>query len=139
MKKGTLLHSELSYVISKMGHTDLLGIGDSGLPIPPQVQRIDLAVTKGLPGFLPVLEAVLAEQQVEKVTIALETKEVSPELFQGMMDLLQQCEQQQGKKIQVELVSHETFKETSYGCRAIVRTGEATPYANIILHAGVTF
>lgn len=139
MKKGTLLHSELSYVISKMGHADLLGIGDSGLPIPPQVQRIDLAVTKGLPGLLPVLEAALAEQQVEKVTIALETKEVSPELFQGMMDLLQQCEQQQGKKIQVELVSHETFKETSDGCKAIVRTGEATPYANIILHAGVTF
>ena len=33
MKKGKLLNSEISSVISQMGHTDSLTIGDCGLPI----------------------------------------------------------------------------------------------------------
>ncbi len=36
-----------------------------------------------------------------------------------------------------EYVSHEQFKEHTKKAKAIIRTGEATPYANVILHAGV--
>ncbi|PFV41789.1 D-ribose pyranase, partial [Bacillus cereus] len=38
-----------------------------------------------------------------------------------------------------EYVSHEQFKEHTKKAKAIIRTGEATPYANVILHAGVIF
>jgi D-ribose pyranase len=38
-----------------------------------------------------------------------------------------------------EGVSHVDFKRHSAGARAVVRTGECTPYANIILVAGVVF
>ena len=44
MKKSALLNSELSYLIAKMGHTDTLKVGDCGLPIPQETQRIDLAL-----------------------------------------------------------------------------------------------
>lgn len=42
MKKSVLINSEISSIISKMGHTDMLTICDSGLPIPKNVERIDL-------------------------------------------------------------------------------------------------
>ncbi|MEW5315090.1 MAG: hypothetical protein WDW38_006542 [Sanguina aurantia] len=53
-----------------MGHTDTLVIGDIGLPVPPGVPCIDLAVTAGVPTFTQVFEAILAELAVEAVTFA---------------------------------------------------------------------
>ena len=38
-----------------------------------------------------------------------------------------------------QTVSHEEFKRRSATARAVVRTGECTPYANIMLIAGVAF
>ncbi len=64
MKKGILLNSQLSYVISDLGHTQSLTIGDAGLPVPENVEKIDLAVKAGVPDFLSVLSAVLSEQRV---------------------------------------------------------------------------
>ncbi|MGL4944948.1 MAG: RbsD/FucU domain-containing protein, partial [Fusobacteriaceae bacterium] len=52
MKKSRLLNSELSYEISKIGHTAHLTLCDAGLPIPSDVKRIDLAIEKGYPSFV---------------------------------------------------------------------------------------
>ena len=70
MRKTSLLNSNISSVISKMGHTDMLAIGDCGLPIPKETERIDLALIKGIPGFIETLKAILEELQVEEVLIA---------------------------------------------------------------------
>ena len=75
MKKSKLINSEISYTISKMGHTDCITIGDCGLPIPENVDRIDLALTHGIPTFLETLDTVLDELCVEEITIASEIKE----------------------------------------------------------------
>ena len=34
MKKGTVLNSDISSMISRLGHTDTLVVCDAGLPIP---------------------------------------------------------------------------------------------------------
>lgn len=139
MKRGILLNSEISYVISKLGHTDTLTIGDCGLPVPEGVQRIDLAVMKGLPEFMPVLRVVLDEQEIEKVILAEEIKVVNPELLGEILKLLEETEEKEDKAIEVEYVSHEDFKKKTKASKAVVRTGEYRAYANIILVSGVTF
>jgi len=131
MKKAGILNAELARVIALMGHTDLLVIADSGLPIPPAVPRVDLALVVGVPTFLQVLAAVLAELQVESATVAEEMRQRSPALYQAVRQAL--------GTIPVTQVSHESFKAMLPQARAVVRTGEQTPYANIILHSGVTF
>jgi D-ribose pyranase len=131
MKKTTLLNTALSETISMMGHTDLLVIGDAGLPIPPGPRRIDLALTGGIPGFLDTLRAVLSELQVQSIIVASETAEHSPDILQGIQALL--------PGVPVELIPHEEFKARTAASVAMVRTGEFTPYANIILVAGVIF
>lgn len=139
MKQGMLLQSELSYTIAKMGHMDSLTIGDAGLPIPEGVSRIDLAVTQGIPGFLDVLEAVLSELKVERVLLAKEMVTVSPDLHEKTRLTLTRIEKEYNRTVEIEYVDHQDFKNVTATSKAVVRTGEFTPYANIILVSGVVF
>ncbi|MEG1002297.1 D-ribose pyranase [Clostridium sp.] len=131
MRKTELLNSQISSVISEMGHTDSLAIGDCGLPIPKDVKRIDLAIIKNLPTFMDTLKAVLLELQIEEVVLATETPEVSKELYEEIKKEI--------KDVKITFVSHEELKKGLKECKAVIRTGEQTPYANIILKSGVVF
>lgn len=131
MKKGQLLNQPISAVVAGMGHTDELVIGDAGLPIPAGPQRIDLALTAGIPAFLDTLEAVLSELAVETAVIATEMITVSPNLYAAIQERL--------GTVRVIHVPHEVLKVRTQSAKAIIRTGEFTPYANIILSSGVVF
>ena len=129
MKRTALLHADLSHAIASMGHGDMLVIGDVGLPIPNGPRRIDLALTPGIPAVADVLRVVLAELQVEKAVIATEAVERAQGLLPSWCQL----------PVAPATVSHEEFKRLTERARVVVRTGECTPYANVILVAGVTF
>ena len=131
MKKSRLLNQPLSSVIAGLGHLDELVIADAGLPIPLTTQRIDLAVTQNIPRFQDTLRVVLTELQVEKVIVAQEMLIKSPQVHQAILALLE--------NVPIETIPHETFKERTRSAMAVVRTGEFTPFANIILVAGVVF
>lgn len=131
MKKIGILNSEISKVISELGHTDKIVICDCGLPIPAQVKRIDLALKPGTPSFLETLETVLVEMQVEKAYVATELGTASPQLQPGIDRIL--------PGVPVTTISHEELKVLTKEAKAVIRTGECTPYANIILEAGVFF
>lgn len=139
MKKGVLLNSPISSVISRLGHTDKITIADAGLPIPSSVERIDLALTQGIPDFMSVLQTITHEIQVEAVMLAEEIKTINPSLFNEILSYLYLLEQEQKKSIQIMYVSHEAFKKQLTENKAVIRTGECTPYANIVLFSGVTF
>lgn len=131
MKKSTLLNSAVSSAIARMGHTDALVIGDCGLPIRGAAERIDLALVKGVPGFLETLDAVLSELCVERAILAEELRSVSPVMHREILRRL--------ADVEVSYIPHEDFKRETEQARAVVRTGECTSYANIILISGVTF
>jgi D-ribose pyranase len=134
MKKTPLLNVALSRLIASLGHGDTVVIGDAGLPVPPGVELIDLALTQGIPDFVSTLKVVLSEMQVESHVLAQEILvRQSPAL--AALNALE-AEGALGRR---ELLSHEQFKVLSRQARAIVRTGECQPYCNIILVAGVTF
>ncbi|MCV9878832.1 D-ribose pyranase [Brenneria izbisi] len=139
MKKAVLLNSDVSSVIARLGHTDQLVIGDAGLPIPETTTRIDLALTHNVPTFLQVVDAVTSEMQVEAAILAEEIIIKNPTLHDALLKQLKQLEQYQGNSISLHYVCHEDFKKQSGKSRAIIRSGECSPYANVILCAGVTF
>ena len=131
MKKRGLLQHALAGLIASMGHTDLLVIADAGLPVPPGVACIDLAVRCGLPSMLDVTRTVGDELRVEEVTVAdelLSCDEVLPMTLQEVFP-----------DARFRSVSHDELKRLSARARAVVRTGECTPYHNVILASGVTF
>lgn len=131
MKKGLLLNATLSRVIAEMGHTDALVVCDAGLPIPQDVERIDLALRRGEPSFLSVLETVLSELDVERAIVASQIATTSPAVFDGIKRLL--------GDVPIEQVPHEQFKVLTAASRAVVRSGECTAFANVILHSRVAF
>ena len=122
-----------------MGHTDGLVVCDSGLPFPPDPARIDVAVVPGVPSFLQVVQAVGRELQIERALIAEELTTRNPAVFKGLTALLDEISAAQGAPVTVDRVPHEEFKRRTAGARAIVRTGECTPFANVILYSGVIF
>ena len=133
MKKTGILNSDISRVLSYMGHTDTIAIGDCGLPIPDEVERIDLALCFGEPTFMRTLEIVAKDMKIEKIVLAEEIKTQNPQVLSRIKKLFE------GQNIEVEYVTHAELKEQTYDCKAVIRTGETTPYANIILQAGCIF
>ena len=133
MKKQGILNSVMSRVLSYMGHTDTLCIGDCGLPIPDEVERIDLALCFGEPTFMRTLEIVAGDMKVEKIVLAEEIKEKNPDVLSKIQAYFA------GQDVEVEFVSHTELKAKTHDCKAVIRTGETTPYANIILQSGCIF
>jgi D-ribose pyranase len=115
-----------------MGHTDSIVIADCGLPMPPGVECIDVSLAMGNPPFLKVLETVLADLQVERAIFASECQEHNSAL-------LSRASKMTGEAVRVEFVAHEKLKELTHRARAVIRTGEATPFANVILYSGLIF
>ena len=132
-KTATTINPALSRVISETGHTDLLVVTDAGLPIPPGSERIDLAYRPGAPAFFDVLDTVLAELVVEGATVSEEVAEESPEVLAALRERFAD------QDFEIELIPHVDFKKLTHSARAFVRSGEFTPYANVILHAGVAY
>jgi D-ribose pyranase len=131
VKKIGILNQPISSVIAGLGHTDTLVIADAGLPIPAETQRIDLALTAGVPTFLDTLRAILTEMEVEQAIVAEEMLDASPQIYEAIEEMLED--------VPIKTVTHLTFKEQTRSAQAVIRTGELTPYANAILVAGVVF
>ncbi|MDZ7706726.1 MAG: D-ribose pyranase [Trueperaceae bacterium] len=132
MKAAGLLHAELSRIVASLGHGDTVVIADAGLPVPSGVPVVDLAVAPGVPSHLAVLRAVLGELVVERGLANAEQSTVVPEAAAAL-------DAAWPDDVPLERIDHETLKLRSRSARAIVRTGEFTPYANVIVVAGVPF
>lgn len=130
MKARGLLHARLLHLIGELGHTDTFVVGDAGLPVPPGVEKIDLAVALGTPPLDIVLDTILGEVVLEGAVLAEEARHTPAHgLFSRYSDRLGT----------VEEVSHEELKALCRDARFVVRTGETTPYANVVLRCGVPF
>lgn len=138
-----MLNSNINRVLSEMGHTDRIVISDAGLPIPSNVERIDIALIKGVPTFMETLKAMMDAMQVERIILAGEIVDQNPNVHTEILQLVEyhSALNENQKLIVIDYVSHEDFKLYTHesSCKAVVRTGECTPYANIILESGVVF
>lgn len=133
MKKQGILNCDISRVLSYMGHTDCIAVGDCGLPIPDEVERIDLALEFGVPSFMDVLRVITKDMKVEKIVLAEEIREQNPKILGEIKELFA------GQELETVFVSHTELKKQTRECKAVIRTGETTPYANIILQSGCIF
>lgn len=126
-----MLNSTISRILSYMRHGDCICIADCGLPCPENTELVDVSLRAGDPGFLHVLGIVLSDLCIEKITLAEEIKQKNPEVLEGVKQLLPSAE--------TEFLPHAQLKEHLAICKAVIRTGENTPFANIILHSACLF
>lgn len=133
MQRFTILNSHIAKVLADLGHTDTICISDCGLPVPEGVQKIDLALDFGVPSFEQVLSIVSQHMKVEGIHIAKEMKDANPKTAYLLERLFQ------SDQYDWTITTHDEFKEATKHCKCIIRTGEATPYANIILRSDCIF
>lgn len=127
MKRSGILNGPVNARLSMLGHGHLVMITDCGMPLPDSAAIVDLALVKGTPAFSEVLRAVLADIEVEGSIIATEA---SGTVVENAV---------RGEGLSPEFVSHEELKAMLDEARLIIRTGEATSFANVALRCGVTF
>ncbi len=128
MKRSGILHPALSHLLASTGHTDYFTICDRGFPVPLRPERIDLALVEGIPTVLEVLRAIHEEFVINRVVVADEAEMVSPGHVAALRELL--------GPTRVMTMSHLELKALSQDARATIRTGDATPYGNIIVVSG---
>lgn len=128
MKRTPVINGQIATAIAELGYTDWLVVSDVGLPIPKQVPKIDVAITRQVPTFSDVLQNVLTELSVERVYVAEEIKTVNPQQLTTIKHLL--------PKIPIVFIPHSVFKQRLGQASAVIRTGEMTPFSNIILESG---
>lgn len=126
MKEKGILNSEISKRLSDLGHTDLIAIGDCGLPIDPD-KKIDLSLKLGQPKFIDVLEILLEDFGCEHYILASEIKDKNPDQEKAIVNLLE--------GVSSQYICHEDFKKKLEDVKFVIRTGENTPYSNIILQS----
>lgn len=131
MKKDGLLNPQILSAIAAIGHTEYLVIADAGLPVPSGIPVIDISLIRGIPDFGAVLHSVIDEMVVESFIVAEEMADKSQDTYGTVIEALPQ--------VPFRCIAHEEFKEMAAKAKAVIRTGETTPYANIILVAGVNF
>ena len=131
MKNSLLINSSISRVIADLGHTDLICIGDAGLPVPKNIEKIDLALKLGLPSFIETLSVISNEAYFEEVIFSKDIMEHFPKLVDDVKNIL--------GNIKITLIEHSDFKNMLPDTKAIIRTGENKWFHNVILKSGVTF
>lgn len=132
MQKVGILNSSIAKVLADLGHTDTIVIGDCGLPVPAGVAKIDLALKLGTPSFIEVVTEVAKYMEIEKVEVAAEIQTKNPKVYEEMKQLFT-------KEEWIIDADHEAFKAETKKAKVVIRTGEITPYANVILHSNVIF
>ncbi|MEV1067295.1 D-ribose pyranase [Streptomyces sp. NPDC050263] len=129
MKKAGILNRHLAGALAELGHGDGVLVCDAGMPIPDGPRVVDLAFLAGVPSFAEIVEGLLTELVVEGATAAEEIRDANP----AAAALL-------GERFpELAFVPHEELKRLTAGARLVVRTGEARPYANVLLRCGVFF
>lgn len=132
MKKNGILNSNISKVLSDLGHTDMVTISDCGLPVPDGVEKIDISLKLGVPGFIETLAEILKDMKIEKVILA-------KEIINNNENILKEIKKLLDENTQIEFIEHEEFKKITNKSKAVIRTGEDSPFANVILISGCIF
>src|SRR5438874_6143411 len=128
MKKGGILHPGICEVLAATGHTDYITICDRGFPVPEGPRRIDLALVDGIPTVLDALRAIAAEWALDRVIITQEMTEVSPRHVNAIRSIV--------GEVPLQVIPHLELKHLSRTAKATIRTGDTTPWGNIIIVSG---
>ncbi len=128
MKKGGILHPGICQLLASTGHTDYITICDRGFPVPDGPKRIDLALVDGIPTVPDVLRAIAAEWSLDRVIITQEMTEASPQQVEAIRQIVGDAP--------LQVVSHLELKHLSHSAKGTIRTGDITPWGNIIVVSG---
>lgn len=129
MKEVGFLNAQIDAALTRQGHMDLLMVVDAGFPVPDHVELIDIALRPDTPTVPEVLAELAKVHSVEKLILAEETRRHNPSYFKTVTE-------NPWPAAEVEVIAHTALKEHSHQVKTIIRSGDFTAWANILLVSG---
>jgi len=128
MLKTGILNPHVNFLLSRVRHTNTLVIADRGFPFWPTIETVDLSLVDGVPTVLQVLAALRPNFQIGRAWMAQEFLQHNPAATTAAFaDAL--------RGIEVGHEPHVEFKKRVPLAIGLIRTGDTTPYANMILES----
>lgn len=128
MLKTGILNPHINSLLARVRHTNTLVIADRGFPFWPQIETVDITLIDDLPRVLEVLAAIRGNFNIGHAFMAEEFRatnkpEVQAAFERGLAG------------IPLEFEPHIDFKKRVPHAIGLIRTGDTTPYANMILES----
>ena len=128
MLKTGILNPQINSLLSRVRHTNTLVIADRGFPYWPGVETIDISLVDDLPRVADVLRAVRGNFEIGAYFMAEEFRTNNPRKV-----VAQRMELTKGVPLTFE--PHVKFKQRVPQAIGLIRTGDSTPYSNLILES----
>ncbi|MCU0786697.1 MAG: adenylyltransferase/cytidyltransferase family protein, partial [Verrucomicrobia bacterium] len=128
MLKTGILNPRLNSLLSRVRHTNTLVIADRGFPFWPMIETVDISLVDDVPTVLQVLEAIRGNFVVGKAWMAREFTRGNPARTRAAFESAL-------KGVELKFEPHADFKKRVPHAVGLIRTGDTTQYANIILES----
>jgi D-ribose pyranase len=129
MLRNGILNPQLLSLLARVRHTNALIIADRAFPSWPGLETIDLSLVDGVPTVLQVLAAIRSNFIIAEAYMAEEFLKVnSAPVRRAFAAAL--------KGVDVVHEPHVRFKQRVPLGTGLIRTGDAVPYANMIVVSG---
>ncbi len=128
MLKTGILNPQINSLLSQVRHTNTLIIADRGFPFWPTIETVDISLVDDVPTVLQVLAALRTNFVIGKAWMAREflrqnnarTRIAFARALQG---------------IELKHEPHINLKKRIPHAIGLIRTGDTTQYANIVLES----
>jgi D-ribose pyranase len=128
MLKTGILNPGINSLLSRVRHTNTLVISDRGFPFWPQIETVDISLIDDLPRVLDVLRAIRANYTIGKAFMAEEFRAANTAKTRHAFELALDG-------IPLAFEPHIDFKKRVPLAIGLIRTGDTTQYANMILES----
>ena len=129
MINSGILNPHLLALLARIRHTNALVISDRGFPFWPQIETVDISVVDDLPTVLQLIAAVRANHNFTQAYMAREflksnSAATRTAFAKGLAG------------VPTKFEPHVDFKKRVPSAIGLIRTGDTTQYANVILISG---
>jgi len=121
-----ILNPQINSLLSRVRHTNTLVIADRGFPFWPQIETVDLSLVDDIPTVLQVLAAIRSNFTIGAAFMAREFEENNSRETRDDFELALHG-------ISLTREPHEDFKNRVPNAIGLIRSGDTTQYANMIL------
>ena len=128
MLKTGILNPHVLNLLARFRHTNTLVIADRGFPFWPQIETVDISLVDNVPTVLQVLHALREHCVIGKAWMAKEFLKANDRRMQSRFVTAM-------KGASVKFESHVEFKKRVPNAIGLIRTGDTTQYANVILES----
>src|SRR5438046_6620479 len=121
-----ILNPRVLLLLARVRHTNALVIADRGFPFWPEIETVDLPLTDDMPTVLQVLAAIRPDFQIAQACMAREFRRENSTATRARF-----AKALAGVPVKFE--PHAQFKKRVPAAIGLIRTGDTTQYANMIL------